>query len=144
MQCITRWVGRGGIGITGFYYIHVWITRPATYKKLTLYFVEKNICMFRPHLDTFIVTKTLPNKTKNGLVMTKNGKKKSLGQRLKPSAGAASWPPQRALPQVSTHVALDHQAYSALDEHTQITWTAQLTCDEHSRAECGGWVYITY
>ena len=54
MQCITRWIGIGGIGISGFSYIHVWITRPATYKKLTLYFVEKNIGMFRPHLDTFI------------------------------------------------------------------------------------------
>ena len=32
-----------------------------------------------------------------------------------------------------THVALDHQTYSALDQHTQITWTAQLKCDEHSR-----------
>ena len=38
--------------------------------------------------------------------------------------------------QVSTHVALDHQTYSALDQHTQITCKAQLTCDEHSRV-CG-------
>ena len=27
-----------------------------------------------------------------------------------------------------TGVAQDHQTYSALDQHTQITWTAQLTC----------------
>ena len=40
-------------------------------------------------------------------------------------------------PQVSTHFALDHQTYCALDQHTQITWTAQLTCDEHSRV--GRW-----
>ena len=33
--------------------------------------------------------------------------------------------------QVSTHVALDHQTYSALAQNTQITWTAQLKCDEH-------------
>ena len=39
--------------------------------------------------------------------------------------------------QVSTHVALDHQTYSALDQHTQITWTAHLKCDEHSRV--GRW-----
>ena len=38
-------------------------------------------------------------------------------------------------PQVSTHVALDHQTYSALAQHTQITWTAQLKCDEHYRVE---------
>ena len=25
-------------------------------------------------------------------------------------------------PQVSTHVAIDHQTYSALAQHTQITW----------------------
>ena len=35
--------------------------------------------------------------------------------------------------QVSTYVALDYQTYSALDQHTQITWPAELTCDEHSR-----------
>ena len=34
--------------------------------------------------------------------------------------------------QVSTQVALDHKTYSALlAQHTQITWTAQLTCDNH-------------
>ena len=31
--------------------------------------------------------------------------------------------------QVSNHVALDHQTYSALAQHTQITWTVQLKCD---------------
>ena len=46
--------------------------------------------------------------------------------------------------QVSTHVALDHQTYSALAQHTQITWTAVLKCDEPSRV--GRWRlgYITY
>ena len=40
-------------------------------------------------------------------------------------------------PPVSTHIALDHQTYCALDQHTLITWTAQLNCDEHSRV--GRW-----
>ena len=46
--------------------------------------------------------------------------------------------------QVSTHVALDLQTYSALAQHTQITWTAVLKCDEPSRV--GRWRlgYITY
>ena len=38
-------------------------------------------------------------------------------------------------PQVSTHVALDHQTYCALAQHTQITWTPQLKCE---RAFQGG------
>ena len=48
------------------------------------------------------------------------------------------------LAQVFTHVALDHQTYSALAQHTQITWTAVLKCDEPSRV--GRWRlgYITY
>ena len=37
--------------------------------------------------------------------------------------------------QVSTHNALDHQTYSALAQHAQITWTAQLKCDVHYRVE---------
>ena len=46
--------------------------------------------------------------------------------------------------QVSTHVALDHQTYSALAQHTQITWTVVIKCDEPSRV--GRWRlgYITY
>ena len=39
--------------------------------------------------------------------------------------------------QVSTHVAVDHQTYSALAQHTQITRTAVLKCDEPSRV--GRW-----
>ena len=39
--------------------------------------------------------------------------------------------------QVSTHVALDHQTNSALDQQTQITWTARLKCYEHYRV--AGW-----
>ena len=35
---------------------------------------------------------------------------------------------------VSTHVALDHQTYSALAQHTQIT-SAQLKCDKHYRVD---------
>ena len=46
--------------------------------------------------------------------------------------------------QVSTHVALDHQTYSALAQHTQITWTAVLKCDEPSRVGRGRLGYITY
>ena len=45
--------------------------------------------------------------------------------------------------QVSTHVALDHQTYSALAQHTQVTWTVKLKCDEHYRVEGGGLVHIT-
>ena len=33
VKCITRWVGRGGVGLTGFSNIHVEKTRPVTYKK---------------------------------------------------------------------------------------------------------------
>ena len=46
--------------------------------------------------------------------------------------------------QVSTHVALDHQTDSALAQHTQITSTAVLKCDDPSRL--GRWRlgYITY
>ena len=33
--------------------------------------------------------------------------------------------------QVSTQVALDHQTYSALAQHTQNTWTAQLNCETY-------------
>ena len=33
--------------------------------------------------------------------------------------------------QVSTHVVLDHQTNSAQAQHTQITWTDQVKCDEH-------------
>ena len=45
---------------------------------------------------------------------------------------------------MSTHVALDHQTYSALAQHTQITWTAVLKCDEPSRVERWRLGYITY
>ena len=45
--------------------------------------------------------------------------------------------------QVSSHVALDHQTYSTIAQHTQITWTAELKCDEPSRGwEGGGWVTL--
>ena len=37
---------------------------------------------------------------------------------------------------MSTHVALDHQTYSALAQHTQITRTAVLKCGG------GGWVTL--
>ena len=39
---------------------------------------------------------------------------------------------------MSTHVAIDHQPYSALAQQTQITWTAQLISDEHYRVERWG------
>ena len=47
--------------------------------------------------------------------------------------GALFGPGTAVPPQVSTHVGLDHQTYSALAQHTQITWTAVLKCDEPSR-----------
>ena len=37
--------------------------------------------------------------------------------------------------QVSAHVALDHQTYAALAQHTQITRTAQLTYNKHYRVQ---------
>ena len=60
---------------------------------------------------------------------------------LSPRGGTADCHPKE---QVSTHVALDHQTYSALAQQTQITWTAVLKCDEPSRV--GRWrlCYITY
>ena len=50
----------------------------------------------------------------------------------------------KIMSQVSTHVALDHQTYSALAQHTQITWTAVLNCDEPSRVGRWRFCYITY
>ena len=41
----------------------------------------------------------------------------------------------KEISQVSTHVAGDDQTYSALAQHTQITWAAQLKCDKHYRAD---------
>ena len=49
--CVTRWVVRGGVGITCFSNIHVRLTSPATYNRSKQYVFEKNIVMFRPHLD---------------------------------------------------------------------------------------------
>ena len=34
-----------------------------------------------------------------------------------------------------THVALDHQTYSSLAQHTQYTWTALVKSDEHYKVE---------
>ena len=42
---------------------------------------------------------------------------------------------ENLMSQVSTHVVLDNQTLSALAQHTQITWTAQIKCDEHYRVE---------
>ena len=44
---------------------------------------------------------------------------------------------------VSNHVALDHQTYSALAQHTQITWTVNLNVMSITGWKGGGWVYIT-
>ena len=49
--CVTRLVGRGGIGITCFSNIHVRVPTPASYKRSKQYVFEKNIVVFRPHLD---------------------------------------------------------------------------------------------
>ena len=65
MQCITRWVGRCGVGITGFFNIHIWITRPASYKKSKLYFFGKNRVMFRSHLDTVVGVWGVPDQNNN-------------------------------------------------------------------------------
>ena len=43
---------------------------------------------------------------------------------------------------MSTHVALDHQTYSALAQHTQITWTAVLNVMSLPGWEGGGWVTL--
>ena len=44
--------------------------------------------------------------------------------------------------QVSTHVALDHKTYSALAQHTQITWTTGLNVMSLQGWEGGGWVTL--
>ena len=52
--CVTRWVGRGGVGMTCFFNIHERLTTPATYKRSKPYVFEKNIVMFRPNLHLLI------------------------------------------------------------------------------------------
>ena len=49
--CITRRVVKGGVGNTCFSNIYVRLTTPANYKRSKQYVFDKNIVMFRPHLD---------------------------------------------------------------------------------------------
>ena len=51
--CMTRWVGRGGVGIRCFSNIHLRFTRPSVYKKSRQYVFEKNMVMFKPNSDQF-------------------------------------------------------------------------------------------
>ena len=51
--CVTRWVGRGGVGNTCFSNRHVMFTIPAIYKRSKKYVFEKNLVMFMPHLNRF-------------------------------------------------------------------------------------------
>ena len=51
--CITRWLGRGGVGITWFSNMHVRLTRPAVYKRSKQCVFEKNRVMFTPHIHQF-------------------------------------------------------------------------------------------
>ena len=39
--CVTRWVGRGGVGITCFSSIHVRVIRPAIYERSKQYVFER-------------------------------------------------------------------------------------------------------
>ena len=41
----------------------------------------------------------------------------------------------KEISKVPSDVAVDDQNYSALAQHTQITWTAQLKCDKHYRVD---------
>ena len=51
--CMTRGVGRGGVGISCFSNIHLRFTRPSVYKKSKQFVFEKNMVMFTPNLDQF-------------------------------------------------------------------------------------------
>ena len=70
--CVTRWVVRGGVGITCFSDIYVRLTGPANYRRSTQYVFEKNIFMFVPHLDQLRGARGLPtqNKTKVTVVIS--------------------------------------------------------------------------
>ena len=50
---MTRWVGRGGVGIRCFTNKHSRFTRPFVYKKSKQYVFEKNMVMLMPNLDQF-------------------------------------------------------------------------------------------
>ena len=47
--CVTRWVGRGRVGIKCCFNTHVRLIRPAIHKKSQQYDFEKNILMFMPN-----------------------------------------------------------------------------------------------
>ena len=49
--CMTRWVGRGGVGIRCFSNIHLRLNRPSVYKKSKQYIFEKIMVMFTPNSD---------------------------------------------------------------------------------------------
>ena len=51
--CMTKWVGRGWVGIRYFSIIHLGFTRPSVYEKSKQYVFEKNMVMFTPNSDHF-------------------------------------------------------------------------------------------
>ena len=63
--CITRWVGRGGVGIRCFSNIHLRLTRPSVLKKSKQYVFEKNMVMFTPNSDQFRGIWGPPSENKN-------------------------------------------------------------------------------
>ena len=63
--CMTRWVGRGGVGIRCFSNIHLRFTRPSVYKKSRQYVFEKNMVMFTPNSDQFRGIWGPPSENKN-------------------------------------------------------------------------------
>ena len=63
--CMTRWVGRGGVGIRCFSNIQIRITRPSVYKKSRQYVFEKNMVMFTPNSDQFRGIWGPPSENKN-------------------------------------------------------------------------------
>ena len=62
---VSRWVCRVWVGIKCFSNIHVRLTKTTSYIKSKQYVFEKNIVMFRPHLDQFRGTWGLPSQNKS-------------------------------------------------------------------------------
>ena len=63
--CITRWVGRGGVGIRWFFNMLLRFTRPSVSKKSRQYFFEKNMFMFTPNSYQFWGIWGPPSENKN-------------------------------------------------------------------------------
>ena len=54
MKLISRWEGRGGVGIIAYSNIHVMLTRPAIYDNKLVKIVQMNLFMCKTHLNAFI------------------------------------------------------------------------------------------